>query len=49
MPAPPARELPIVDEAVRLSTMAQKYTRDLFDRHGIGLILIGMSGSSPRS
>lgn len=41
-------ELLIVDEAERLSTMALDYLRDLFDRRGIGLILIGMSGIEKR-
>lgn len=37
-------ELLIVDEAERLSMVALEYIRDLFDRRGIGLILIGMPG-----
>jgi DNA transposition AAA+ family ATPase len=37
-------ELLIVDEAERLSTIALEYFRDVFDRQGIGLILIGMPG-----
>ncbi|PTW62655.1 hypothetical protein C8N35_101702 [Breoghania corrubedonensis] len=37
-------ELIIVDEAERLSTSALEYLRDVFDREGIGLILIGMPG-----
>lgn len=41
-------ELLIVDEAERLSTTALEYMRDLFDRHGIGLILIGMPGIEKR-
>ncbi len=41
-------ELIIVDEAERLSTTALEYMRDLFDRHGVGLILIGMPGIEKR-
>ncbi len=41
-------ELLIVDEAERLSTTALEYMRDLFDRHGVGLILIGMPGIEKR-
>lgn len=41
-------ELLIVDEAERLSTTALEYLRDLFDRHGIGLIFIGMPGIEKR-
>jgi hypothetical protein len=37
-------ELLIIDEAERLSTSALEYARDQFDRHHIGLILIGMPG-----
>lgn len=41
-------ELLIVDEAERLSTTGLEYVRDLFDRHGVGLILIGMPGIEKR-
>jgi len=41
-------ELLIVDEAERLSTTALEHLRDLVDRHGVGLILIGMPGIDRR-
>ncbi|MGT2516623.1 AAA family ATPase [Sphingomonas panni] len=41
-------EMVIVDEAERLSTTALEYMRDVFDRQGIGLILIGMPGIEKR-
>lgn len=37
-------EILIVDEAERLSTQSLEHVRDIFDRTGIGVILIGMSG-----
>jgi len=41
-------ELLIVDKAERLTTTALEWLRDLFDRRGIGLILIGMPGIDKR-
>ena len=41
-------QLLIIDEAERLSTVVLDYARDLFDRKGIGLILIGMPGFEKR-
>jgi len=41
-------ELIIIDEAERLPTQALEYVRDLFDRHDIGLMLVGMPGIEKR-
>jgi len=38
----------IVDEAERLSVTALEFIRDLFDRTGVGVILIGMPGMEKR-
>lgn len=37
-------EVLVVDEAERLSTQSLEHVRDIFDRTGIGVILIGMPG-----
>lgn len=41
-------ELLVVDEAERLTTTAVEHLRDVFDRTGIGVILIGMPGIEKR-
>ena len=38
----------VIDEAERLSTYALEHIRDVFDRTGIGVILIGMPGIDKR-
>lgn len=43
-----APELLIVDESERLSTPGLEHLRDVFDRTGIGIILIGMPGIERR-
>lgn len=43
-----APELLIVDESERLSTPGLEHLRDVFDRTGIGVILIGMPGIERR-
>jgi len=37
-------KLLVIDEAERLSTQSLEHIRDIFDRTGIGVILIGMPG-----
>lgn len=47
LPDPKGRdriELLVIDEAERLSTPSLEHVRDIFDRTGIGVILIGMPG-----
>jgi DNA transposition AAA+ family ATPase len=41
-------EMLMFDEAERLSVTALEFIRDLFDRRGIGGILIGMPGMEKR-
>ena len=40
----PRTELLVIDEAERLSHPSLEYVRDIFDRTGLGVILIGMPG-----
>jgi DNA transposition AAA+ family ATPase len=44
----PLVEMLIFDEAERLSVTALEFIRDLFDRTGVGVILIGMPGMEKR-
>jgi DNA transposition AAA+ family ATPase len=45
---PSLLEMLIFDEAERLSITALELIRDIFDRRGVGVILIGMSGMEKR-
>jgi hypothetical protein len=48
IPCQPLVELLIFDEAERLSMTALECIRDIFDRTGVGVILIGMPGMEKR-
>lgn len=47
-PASDRAQLLIVDEAERLSNTCLEHLRDLFDRTGIGVVLVGMPGLEKR-